>query len=60
MDWIVLAQDWDRWWALLNVVMTLLSLSIPVVCMIITYVEVRQHNLFLKINNFILQITYYK
>jgi hypothetical protein len=37
-----------------------LSLSIPVVCMIIAYVEVRQHNLFLKINNFILQITYYK
>jgi hypothetical protein len=27
---------------------------------VITYVEVRQHNLFLKINNFILQITYYK
>ena len=21
MDWIELAQDWDRWWALVNAVM---------------------------------------
>ena len=23
MDWIDLAQDWDRWWALVNAVMNL-------------------------------------
>jgi hypothetical protein len=22
-DWIMLAEDWDRWWALLNAVMNL-------------------------------------
>jgi hypothetical protein len=26
MDWIDLAQDWDRWWALLNSVM---NISVP-------------------------------
>jgi hypothetical protein len=24
IDWILLAQDWDRWWALVNAVMNLL------------------------------------
>jgi len=24
MDWIELAQGWDRWWALMNAVMKLL------------------------------------
>ena len=23
MDWINLAQDWDRWWALVNAIMNL-------------------------------------
>jgi hypothetical protein len=29
MDWIKLAQDRDRWWALMSVLMNLLNLWVP-------------------------------